>query len=141
MLASVFIGIHFSHKNISTAHLIINIVITTPPLLPKSTMSLPVIKIEKEMKEKKLSKTKIDVGSLVKVKDGETEKNKREGKTRRIWTEVAGCFQDVTGNKNLLVQFEDGQKREMSYCSLSYVCSKYEVGQEVDEPISDLPQK
>ena len=104
-------------------------------------MSLPVIKIEKEMKEKKLSKTKIDVGSLVKVKDGETEKNKREGKTGRIWTEVAGCFQDVTGNNNLLVQFEDVQNREMSYCSLSYVCSKYEVGQEVDEPISDLPQK
>ena len=29
----------------------------------------------------------------------------------------------------------------MSYCSLSYVCSKEVVGQEVDDTISELTQK
>ena len=45
------------------------------------------------------------------------------------------------GEKKFLVQFEDGQKKEMSYVSILYVCSKYEVFLEIDEPISDLLQK
>ena len=47
----------------------------------------------------------------------------------------------MVGKKKFLVQFEDGQKREMSSCSLVYVCLKQEVCLEVDEPISDLPEK
>ena len=55
--------------------------------------------------------------------------------------EELGCFQAVVGNKKLLVQFKDGKRREMSSSSLSYVCSKEEVGQEANGTISDLPKK
>ena len=37
-----------------------------------------------------------------------------------------GCAQDVVGEKIFLVQFEDGQKREVGYCFLVYVCSEEE---------------
>ena len=55
--------------------------------------------------------------------------------------EVVGRVQDVVGKKKFLVQFEDGQKREMSSISLSCLCSKEEVCLEMEETISDLPQK
>ena len=48
-----------------------------------------------------------------------------------------GCAQDVVGEKIFLVQFEDGQKREVGYCFLVYVCSEEEFYQEVNEPIYD----
>ena len=51
--------------------------------------------------------------------------------------EVVGCFQAVMGNKKFLVQFEDGQKREISFFPLLYVCSKEDVCIEMDDPISD----
>ena len=44
------------------------------------------------------------------------------------------------GGKKLLVQFEDGQKKQMSCVSLPYLFSKYAVFLEMDDPISDLPQ-
>ena len=52
---------------------------------------------------------------------------------------MVGCVQAVVGKKRFLVQFEDGQKKEMSYCSLVFLCSKEEV--EMDEPLSNSPEK
>ena len=44
-------------------------------------------------------------------------------------------------NKNFLVKFEDGKKREMSDYLLLYVCDKEEVGEEVYKTIYDLPKR
>ena len=52
-----------------------------------------------------------------------------------------GFVQAVVGKKKFLVQFKDGQRREMSSCLLLYVCSEEDIGQEVNETISDLPPK
>ena len=52
-----------------------------------------------------------------------------------------GCVQAVSGKKKFLVQFEDGKNKEMSSCSIIYVCSKYEVCLDMDEPISNLTKK
>ena len=52
---------------------------------------------------------------------------------------MAGCVQDVVGKKRLLVQFRDGQKKEMSSSSLVFLSSKEEV--EMDEPLSNSPEK
>ena len=52
---------------------------------------------------------------------------------------VVGCVQSVVGKKKFLIQFEDGQKKEISSSSLVFVSSKEEV--EMDEPISHLPEK
>ena len=48
------------------------------------------------------------------------------------------CVQDVVGNNKLLVQFEYGQKKEMSSCSLVFLCLKEEVA--MNEPKSNLPK-
>ena len=93
------------------------------------------------MKAKKRIDPKIGVGSVVKAKAGETEENKREGSNRRMRKDVVGCVQAVVGKKNFLVQFEDVKKKEMSSCSLLYLCSKDEVCLEMDEPISYVPKK
>ena len=69
------------------------------------------------------------------------EENTREERIRRTIKDVVVCVKAVTGNKKSLVQFQDGQKRNMNSCLLSYVCSKEEIGQEVEEPISELPPK
>ena len=53
--------------------------------------------------------------------------------------ELVGCFQSVVGNNNFLVQFKDAQKIDMGYCLIVYVCSKEDVGHEVNKPISDPP--
>ena len=37
---------------------------------------------------------------------------------------MVGYIQAVLVNKKFVVKFEDGQKREMSDSSLSYVCDK-----------------
>ena len=49
------------------------------------------------------------------------------------------CVQAVVGKKRFLVQFEYGQKKEMSSCSLVFLCSKEEV--DMDEPLSNSPKK
>ena len=49
-----------------------------------------------------------------------------------------GYVQAVLGNKKLLFQFENGQKRYMSASSLSYVFDKKKVKKEVGETIFDL---
>ena len=59
----------------------------------------------------KQTKTKIGVGSVVKVKNRELEKITREGKSWRMRREVVGCVQRVVGKNKFLVLFEDGQKK------------------------------
>ena len=71
---------------------------------------------------------------------GEMEEKTREGRSNRMTKDVVVFFQDVLGKNNFLVQFEDGQKRDISASLLPSVCSKEEVGQEVDDTISDLPK-
>ena len=108
---------------------------------PKSTMSSPVVSIAEAKKEKKRTKPKIWVGSLIKAKVGNMEENTREGRSRRMSKDVVGCVHSVVGKKKFLVQFEDGQKRDMRSCSLVYICWKQEVCLEMDEPISYLSGK
>ena len=95
----------------------------------------------KEMKETKRRNTKVDVGTLVTAKVREMEEKTRDGRSRRTRKEAVGCVEAMVGNKKFLVRFKDGQMREMSSSSLSYVCSEEEVCQEVNETISDLRKK
>ena len=93
------------------------------------------------MKEKKRSKKKIGVGSLVKAKVRNMEENTREGGIRSMRKDVVGFVQSLVGKNEFLFKFEYGQKRDMGSCLLVYVCSKQEVWLDMDEPISDLPEK
>ena len=104
-------------------------------------MSSPDAAIKKEKNEKKCRKKKIDAGNLVKEKFGEMEEKKSEGRSRRARKELVVCVQDVIGKKMYLVKFKYRHKTEMSSHSLSYVCSKEEVGHETDDSISNLHQK
>ena len=88
---------------------------------------------------KNQTKKKIGAGSVLKANVGELENIAREGRSRRMRKEVVGCVQSVVGKKKLLVQFKDGQKREISYSLLVFLSSKEEV--DMDEPISHLPKK
>ena len=81
------------------------------------------------------------MGSVVKAKVGEVEENTREGRIRRMRKDLMGCFQDVMGEKKLLAQSENMQKKEMIPCSIMFVCSKEEICLEMDEPISNLREK
>ena len=51
------------------------------------------------------------------------------------------CVPDLIGKMKYIVQFYDSKKVEMGYPSLSYVCHKGAVVQEVHESISGLPQE
>ena len=88
---------------------------------------------------KKQTKTQIGVGYDVKAKVGELEKITREGRIGRTRKEVVVFFHSVVGKKKFLVQFEDGQKKEISYYLLMFLSPKKEV--EMDEPISHLLEK
>ena len=68
----------------------------------------------------KQNKMKIGVGSVVKAKVGELEKITREGRSRRMRREVVGCVQAVGEKKKFVVQFKDGQKKEISSSSLVF---------------------
>ena len=50
-----------------------------------------------------------------------------------------GCFQSVVGNNIFLVQFVDGQMKDMSSSSLVFLSSKEEVG--MDESLSNFTEK
>ena len=102
-------------------------------------MSSYVLTIAEGVKVKKQNKTKIGVGSVVKAKVGELEKITREGGSRMVMKEVVVCVQDLVGKKNFLVQFEYGQKKEISASSLVFLSSKEEV--EMDEPLARSPEK
>ena len=88
---------------------------------------------------KKQNKTKIGVGSVVKAKVGELDNITSKGRSRRMSKEVVGCVYSVVGKNNLLVEFEYGQKKEISFSLLVFLSSKEEV--EMDKPISHLPEK
>ena len=88
---------------------------------------------------KKQTKTKIGVGSFVNAKVGYLENITREGIIKRIMKEVVGCVQSVVGKKKSLIQFKDGQKKEISSSLLVFLSSKEEV--EMDEAISYSPEK
>ena len=60
----------------------------------------------------------------------------REGRSRKIIKYVVGCLQSVVGNKILLVQFKDGQKKDMSSFFIQYLYLKEEV--EMNNPKSNL---
>ena len=51
---------------------------------------------------------------------------------------VAVCVQDLVGKNKFPVIFEYGKNIEISSSSLSYLCEKEEVLQEIDEIIYDL---
>ena len=91
------------------------------------------------MKEKKRIKTKIGVGSVVNAKVGEIEENTREGRIRRMRKEVVGCIRAVAGKKIFLVQFGDGQKKEMVSSLLVSLSLKEKV--DMDEALSNSPKK
>ena len=74
-------------------------------------MSSPAIDVKEGMEMTKQTKTKIGVGSVVKVEVGELEKITREGRSRRIRKDVVGCVQSLVGKKKFLVIFVDGQKK------------------------------
>ena len=75
-------------------------------------------------KEKKRIKTKIGVGSLVNAEVGDMEYKKREGRSKKTRKEVAGYVHAVAGKKKFLIQFGNGQKKEMISCSLVFLCLK-----------------
>ena len=83
--------------------------------------------------------TKIGVGSVVKVRVGELENITREGRSRRMRKDVVGCVQSGVGFKKFPVQFEDGQKKEISSSSLVFLSSKEEF--DMDEALSHSPKK
>ena len=72
---------------------------------------------------------KIWVGSVVKSNIVGMEENTRDEKNSRIKKEVVGCVHDLVKKNNLLVQFEGGQKREISASLMLYLCYKDRVGQ------------
>ena len=55
------------------------------------------------------------------------EDNTSEGISRSMRKEVVGRVQYVVGKKKFLAQLEDVQNKDMSSCSLVYICSKQEV--------------
>ena len=59
----------------------------------------------------------------------------------RMRKDLLFCVQSMLGKNKFLVQFKYGQYRYISASFLTHVCSKQEVGQEVDENISDPPSK
>ena len=59
---------------------------------------------------------------------------------RRISKDVVVCVQDVVGKNNLPVKFEYRHNRYISASLISYIYSKYDVCQDVDDTIYDLPK-
>ena len=65
--------------------------------------------------------------SVVTAKFRDMEEKIRKGRIRRRRKEVVGCAQNVVGKKKFLVQFEGGQRRDMIYTLILYICSKYQT--------------
>ena len=64
------------------------------------------------------------MGYVVKAKAGELEKITRDGRITRMKKEMEVCVQDVLGKNNFLVQFKDGQRKEISSPFLTFSSSK-----------------
>ena len=54
------------------------------------------------------------VGKVVKAKIYELEEEVRAGISRRMSKDLTGVVQGVSGNKSVLVRFQDGSKNNMS---------------------------
>ena len=67
--------------------------------------------------------------------DGGYDKGGKKKKDEGIG---GGILQAVKEKKEFVVQFEEGQKRGISYSFLSYVCEKQEAVKEVEKTLSDL---
>ena len=102
-------------------------------------MSSPVVTIKEGIKMKNQNEKKIGVGSVVKAKIGALEKIAGKERSRRMRKEVVGYVQSVVGKKNLLVQFNDGHKKEIGSSLLMFLSSKEEF--EMDEAISHSTKK
>ena len=87
-------------------------------------MSSPIITITEGVKVNNRNKMKIGLGYVVKSNVGDFENITREVRIRIIRKDLVGFFQDVVGNKKLLVQFEYGQKKEISSSLLVILSSK-----------------
>ena len=70
----------------------------------------------KEMKETKMSKTKIMVGFIVIEKVVEMEANITKGRIRSNIKEVLGNFQNLLEKKKFLVKFEGSPKNGGILC-------------------------
>ena len=79
------------------------------------------------------------MGFIVKAMVGDMEENTREGRSKIIRKELVGCVQNVVGKKRFLVQFGDGQKKDMSFVSLVFLSTKEEVN--MDNPLTKSPKK
>ena len=95
----------------------------------------------KVVKEKKQISMNIGVGSIVKENIIDMRYNKREVIITSMSKYLAVCVQDAVGKKKLLVIFEYCKKKEISASSMSYLCEKEEVGQEVDDIIYDIHKR
>ena len=139
MLVCVFLleWIFTQKKSTTRSMFATAIAICPPPTNP--TMSSLVVTVKEGMDIHNQTKTKIEVGAVVKSKVGELENITREVRSIRMKKEVVGCVQSVVGRKNFLVQFEDVQKKEIIFSSLVFLSLKEEV--DMDEPISHLPEK
>ena len=62
-----------------------------------------------------------------------------EGRSIRMKKEMVVFLQDFLGKNIFLVQFGDGQNKDMSYSSLAFLSSKDEV--EMNDPLSNYPKK
>ena len=60
----------------------------------------------------------VGVGSVVKSMLLDTEEEIKEGINRKMRKELVVCVHNAVGKKILLVQFEDGQKKDIISCSL-----------------------
>ena len=103
-------------------------------------MISPIITIAEGTKENNRIESNTGVGYLAKMVV-KIEDNTMEGRRSRIRKERVVCVQAKVVKKKFIVQFKDGKKRHMSSISLSYIFSKQEVCLEMDDPISDLPEK
>ena len=66
------------------------------------------------MNEKNQIKKKIGSWSVVKAKVGKIEENTREGRSSKMRKEVVGCVHSVVGKNIFIVQFGDGNNKDMS---------------------------
>ena len=102
-------------------------------------MILTVITTMKDTKENNWTKTKIGIGSAVKMKVGEMGEYKREEIGRRTREKVVEYVHTVVGKKILIFKFKYGKNKEIDSYLLSYLSSKEEFCQEAYDTISDPP--
>ena len=79
------------------------------------------------------------VGTVVKAKIGELEKEVRVGNTRMMRKELTGVVKDISGKSKFLVRFHDGCKNNMSSYQLT-VMTPHEILVEEAPLVSTIPE-